>query len=282
MAGPNILYCRCSGQQQGISAEPGMPQHWQGFLQQPQPARGADGGKLRSLHMQAEAPHPLASAPMEADTAQAVHPYPAAHSACQQQSQAASLPLCPPLTQLSQGGTCSSANAQLRPPVTLSGANQVLRLPAVEHDLAVTTRPWGSTVCSSNAVECAGADAAEPVSQVLPDTAMELCDFGGDELPEPNHAAAGAGDDTKAAEALQELEDFCRCELLGLSRSQVSTATNGGFCLPLCSPTFRPCLFRLASLLSCAQTRLCFLLVRKGWKHATMTTSRGCARTCLS
>ena len=54
------------------------------------------------------------------------------------------------------------------------------------------------------------ADAALPVSQVLPDTAMELWDFGGDEQPESDYAAAGLGAGCKAAEALQELEEFCR------------------------------------------------------------------------
>ncbi|KAL3137379.1 hypothetical protein ABBQ32_006906 [Trebouxia sp. C0010 RCD-2024] len=86
----------------------------------------------------------------------------------------------------------------------LSSENQMLQLPLVVHRAEVNTG-------FSDSLECDAPDAAEPVSQVLPDTAMELWDFGGDEQPEPKYAVAGAGDDSRAAEALEELEDFCRC-----------------------------------------------------------------------
>lgn len=183
--------------------------------------------------MQDEALHRSAAVPEEEDT---VHDCNAANPACHQQSQDASLPLCPPLTQLSQRregsflnaqtasmmslshrGECSSPHAQTAS--MLSSENQMLQLPLVVHRAEVNTG-------FSDSLECDAPDAAEPVSQVLPDTAMELWDFGGDEQPEPKYAVAGAGDDSRAAEALEELEDFCRCELLA-SASQASTARSG-------------------------------------------------------
>lgn len=59
------------------------------------------------------------------------------------------------------------------------------------------------------------ADAALPVSQALPDTAIELWDFGDDEQCEHDYDAAGLDANSKAAEALQELEEFCKSEFLG-------------------------------------------------------------------
>lgn len=158
--------------------------------------------------MQDEALHHSAAVPKEEETVQDCN---VADPACQQQSQDASLPLCPPLTQLSQRRECSSPDAQTASMVP--SENQMLQLPLIVHNPPSTRTAEGNTGFS-HSLESAVVDAAEPVSQVLPDTAMELWDFEGDEQPRPNHAAAGVGDDSKAAEALQELEDFCRCKLL--------------------------------------------------------------------
>lgn len=221
---PNSVSRHCSGQHKDASAaEPGVSQHWQRLQHPSQSVRSVD-----NLHVQDEVRHSPASAITDEHIAQAVQDPPAR----QQQSHDASLPLCTPLTQLSQGEACSFDNAH--PAGMLSGEDQILRCHVGVRDLPSTRRPKGDAGFSSNSMDCAVDDAAQPVSQVLPDTAMELWDFGGEEPPEPNHAAAGAGDDSKAAEALQELEDFCRSELS--AGSSHIPAGNQDLHLLLCAP----------------------------------------------
>ena len=62
------------------------------------------------------------------------------------------------------------------------------------------------------AIDPAEAGTAQPVSQNLPDTDMELWDFGASQPPHAEGGSVEGSGATEAAEALQELEDFCKRE----------------------------------------------------------------------
>ena len=169
--------------------------------------------KLSSLHVHDRLSH--GPTPLSADAHMASpdqHGSGAANAACQQQSQDTNLLHCAPPTQpLGQEKKCwPNGNAELAG--RQQAQEQALQGPHDVHDLHTAKKPEDYTAASSFSNDSAMADAALPVSQVLPDTAMELWDFGDDEQPEHDHAAASLGADCKAAEALRELEEFCRSE----------------------------------------------------------------------
>lgn len=152
----------------------------------------------------------------------------AAKAACQQQSQDTNLLHCIPLTHLGGREKPCWPNGKLAG--RQQGQRQAMQRPQDVHDLHTARKPEDHTADSSISNGSAMANVALPISQVLPDTAMELWDFGGDEQPEYDPAAAGLGADSKAAEALHELEEFYRSEhSAGFQTSR--------FCVPLCNPS---------------------------------------------
>lgn len=180
---------------------------------------------------------PRGPTPLSADAHMASpdqHSSGAANAACQQHSQDINLLHCTPLmTQpLGQEKECwPKGNAEL-------AGRQQAQQPPLQHpqdvcDLHTARKPEDYTAASSLSSDSVMADAALPVSQVLPDTAMELWDFGGDEQPEYDHATAGLGADCKAAEAFRELTEFCKSENLARFPDVFRGASK--ICSPFCT-----------------------------------------------
>ncbi len=61
--------------------------------------------------------------------------------------------------------------------------------------------------------EVAAPYAMEPASQALPDTAMELWEFGEGASQQADTPDGQLPNDKQAALALRDLEDFCKCRL---------------------------------------------------------------------
>ena len=139
-------------------------------------------------------------------------------SACQQPSQDANLLPKIALTQCyrQEKGCRPNGHAQLAG----RQQHQALQLPQDVHDLPTARISEDNSHFSSSLVDCAMAD-----------TAMELWDSGDDEQREHDHDAAGLEANSKAAEALQELEEFCKSESLAASPN---SCTASRFHLPLC------------------------------------------------
>ena len=207
-----IVYCNCSGQfnKGTISEEEASEQQQQLVRQHHWPfTLPSVADKLSSLHVQdgvPRGPAPISTTEHMPDAHQ--HGSSGIDSACQQQSQDANLLPKIALTQ------CYRQEKGCRPNghAELAGRqqHQALQLPQDVHDLHTARISEDNTHFSSSLVDCGMADAALPVSQALPDTAMELWDSGNDEQREHDHDAAGLEANSKAAEALQELEEFCK------------------------------------------------------------------------
>lgn len=71
------------------------------------------------------------------------------------------------------------------------------------------------TALHPDVAEAVGMDTVEPASQILGDTAMELWDFDDSAGQATRHEEVDCemGSGHEAAQALRELEDFCRCRL---------------------------------------------------------------------
>ena len=67
----------------------------------------------------------------------------------------------------------------------------------------------------SGVAEAVGVDAVEPASQILGATAMELWDFDNSagQAARREEVDCDMGSGHEAAQALRELEDFCKCKL---------------------------------------------------------------------
>ena len=206
---PQHVCCHCSGQSKSSSSATGAAE--QCLRSQQQLATSlSEAEELTKLRVRDATPREMASSSTDEPMTQA--DLSAVDSASQHQTQEANLLHWAPLTQpLGQGKAGRLGNAQ--PADTQHGRAQVLQLRQDMCDLPTNSKHEDDTGFSSSSDDCAMADAIQPVSQVLPESAMELWDFGGDDQPGSDKAAGGVGADSEAAEALQELEDFCRSEL---------------------------------------------------------------------
>ena len=98
------------------------------------------------------------------------------------------------------------------------------------------------TALHIDVAEAVGMDTVEPASQILGDTAMELWDFDNSAGQVGRHEEVGCemGSGHEAAQALRELEDFCKCRLsnrpslrfeLGLPKAPCACACLSRLCI---------------------------------------------------
>lgn len=127
---------------------------------------------------------------------------------CQQHIREQALHGCVPLTQPDHKQDSSSCQAFVAK--RLPDIGQALVQPEDRHDQCADSTSEGHMLATSSGSDCIMPDAAQPVSQVLPDTAMELWDFGDSQQPQTDGLASQADTCPNAAEALKELEDFCK------------------------------------------------------------------------
>ena len=131
--------------------------------------------------------------------------------ACQQNIREQELHDFVPMTQPEHKQECSYGQepaAKMQPDI-----GQASDQPQDMHDPWADSTSEGQMPVTSSSGDLAMSDAAQPVSQVLPNTDMELWDFGNSQKPQTHGPASPSETCHDAAEALKELEEFGRSEL---------------------------------------------------------------------